>query len=371
MHFVSSARTRAQIGVAALWLALSPAVAIGFGRFAYALVLPAMKADLGWTYRQAGLLNTANALGYLLGALLAAPILQRVAARTALLGGLAMAILSLALAGATREYSVLLAARALVGTAAAFTFISATTLAASLGESEDENALALGISISGPGFGTVATGAIVPFVLNGDAAHWPRAWWMMSAIGAVLMPLIFWTTRTYQANASTPQAHCNNRKWHDFSLSRFAATNTHYRGVFSVWRRLYRVYDVFGGVCARLASERNHSRHHLGADGRRHDFLELDLEEHGRKEQRWTNNGADGFLRRARGAFAAVFQCASGADDFGCRFRHRHHADFHNYHDADSPPSRAAFLERRHCVVNCDFRVRSKCRAVRIGNARR
>ncbi|MBV9469483.1 MAG: YbfB/YjiJ family MFS transporter, partial [Abitibacteriaceae bacterium] len=52
----------------ALGLCLAPAVAIGFGRFAYALILPAIRINLGWSYAQAGGLNTANAVGYLLGA---------------------------------------------------------------------------------------------------------------------------------------------------------------------------------------------------------------------------------------------------------------------------------------------------------------
>ena len=50
-------------------LSLGVLVTNGFGRFAYGLILPAMRADLGWTYAQAGWLNTANALGYILGAL--------------------------------------------------------------------------------------------------------------------------------------------------------------------------------------------------------------------------------------------------------------------------------------------------------------
>ena len=36
---------------------------------AYALLLPPMRADLQWSYTLAGAMNTANALGYLLGAL--------------------------------------------------------------------------------------------------------------------------------------------------------------------------------------------------------------------------------------------------------------------------------------------------------------
>ena len=48
-------------------LAMGPAVALGLGRFAYALLLPSMRADLGWSFADAGALNTANAAGYLLG----------------------------------------------------------------------------------------------------------------------------------------------------------------------------------------------------------------------------------------------------------------------------------------------------------------
>ena len=47
-----------------LGLALGVLVTNGFGRFAYGLILPAMKAELGWTYAQAGWLNTANAMDY-------------------------------------------------------------------------------------------------------------------------------------------------------------------------------------------------------------------------------------------------------------------------------------------------------------------
>ena len=49
-------------------LALGVTVTNGFARFAYGLILPAMQSDLGWNYAQAGWLNTANALGYIAGA---------------------------------------------------------------------------------------------------------------------------------------------------------------------------------------------------------------------------------------------------------------------------------------------------------------
>ena len=48
-------------------LAAAPTIALGFTRFAYALLLPAMRADLGWSFATAGLMNTVNAGGYLAG----------------------------------------------------------------------------------------------------------------------------------------------------------------------------------------------------------------------------------------------------------------------------------------------------------------
>src|SRR5215472_17257947 len=55
-------------------LALGPASALGFARFAYGLLIPAMRTELHWSLAQAGTLTTANSLGYLLGAVAAAPV---------------------------------------------------------------------------------------------------------------------------------------------------------------------------------------------------------------------------------------------------------------------------------------------------------
>ena len=67
----------------ALALALSAAVSLGLARFSYALLLPPMRDDLGWSYFTAGAMNTVNAAGYLVGALLLPALLRRVDARAA------------------------------------------------------------------------------------------------------------------------------------------------------------------------------------------------------------------------------------------------------------------------------------------------
>jgi predicted MFS family arabinose efflux permease len=72
----------------ALGLAVGPLVAIGLARFAYALLLPGMWADLTWSYSQAGAMNTANAAGYLAGSILTARLAARLGERTVYLVGL-------------------------------------------------------------------------------------------------------------------------------------------------------------------------------------------------------------------------------------------------------------------------------------------
>ena len=68
-------------------LALAAAVSLGLSRFSYALLLPPMRLDLGWSYLTAGTMNTVNAAGYLAGALWAPRWLRRFGARRTLLGG--------------------------------------------------------------------------------------------------------------------------------------------------------------------------------------------------------------------------------------------------------------------------------------------
>ena len=49
-------------------LGISPAIGLGICRFAHALVLPGMRESLEWSWPMAGLMNTVNSAGYLVGA---------------------------------------------------------------------------------------------------------------------------------------------------------------------------------------------------------------------------------------------------------------------------------------------------------------
>ena len=84
-------------------LSLGAAVSLGITRFAYGLLLPIMRDDLDWTYTLAGAMNTANAVGYLLGALTAPMLLRRQGPARLMLWGAVFATLFMAASGFFRE----------------------------------------------------------------------------------------------------------------------------------------------------------------------------------------------------------------------------------------------------------------------------
>ena len=181
-------------------LALAAAVSLGTARFAYALLLPPMRADLGWSYFTAGLMNTGNACGYLVGALLMAPVLRRWDARAVMLAGGVAAALLLALHGATRSDTVLLLLRAACGIASAASFVGGGVLAARLAsQSPGRAGQVLGLYYGGTGLGIVAASLLVPPWLAGDPRGWMQAWWLLGGLSLLATGFTALGTRALRA----------------------------------------------------------------------------------------------------------------------------------------------------------------------------
>ena len=166
---------------AAAGLALAAAVSLGMARFSYALLLPPMRADLGWTYTTAGAMNTVNAAGYLAGALLMPRLLRRFDARAVLLAGGALAALLLALHGAVRGEAALFLLRAATGMASAASFVTGGLLAARLAGSARvlSPGLVLGLYYGGTGLGIIGSTLVVP------PLAWPAAWVALGGLCAL------------------------------------------------------------------------------------------------------------------------------------------------------------------------------------------
>ncbi len=172
---------------AALALAFAAAVSLGLARFSYALMLPPMRADLGWSYTTAGAMNTVNAAGYLMGALLTAGWLTRHDARRVLLCGGAVAALLLALHAGVRSDAALYALRFATGVASAASFVSGGVLAARLAGASGrlQPGTVLGLYYGGTGLGIVASALCVPPFIATAAAGWPHAWTALAVLAGL------------------------------------------------------------------------------------------------------------------------------------------------------------------------------------------
>ena len=166
----------------ALALSLGAAVSLGITRFAYGLLLPPMRADLGWSYAVAGAMNTANALGYFIGALMTPVLFARMRAATLLVCGALVAAAFMTLSGFATETTLLLGQRLIAGIASAWTFVTGGVLAARWGAQHPRQAgLLLGIYYGGAGIGIVVCALGVPPILalarQAGVAHvWQAAW---------------------------------------------------------------------------------------------------------------------------------------------------------------------------------------------------
>lgn len=172
----------------AFGLALGPVVALGFSRFAYALLLPPMRADLGWTYVAAGGMNTANAIGYVLGAGGAALVARYLTMRWAFVGGMIISGLALLATAATADYWLLMAFRAIGGFTTAVTFVVGSSLAAGIrpGAKPARSAALLATYFAGVGIGIVLSGLLVPAVLSaGGSDAWRTGWLVLGALAVV------------------------------------------------------------------------------------------------------------------------------------------------------------------------------------------
>lgn len=169
-------------------IAAGPFVSLGLARFAYALLLPEMQAQLGWSYAQAGVLNTANAVGYLAGALACAEAARRWGTGRTFLLGTVGTTLALALTAVAPGYAVLLAARALAGLAGAFAFVLGGALVAAATGRHPPRAAArlLGLYYGGSGLGMTVAGLVVPLVLERSGAlGWRWGWLSLAALGVL------------------------------------------------------------------------------------------------------------------------------------------------------------------------------------------
>ncbi len=186
-----------------LTLALGTAVSNGFARFGYGLILPAMQTDLGWSYTMAGWINTANAAGYLIGALMALYCSNSLGPLRLFRYGMIITTVAMLLSGFTADFSSLIGLRLLAGIGGAPVFISGGVMVATLFASDSsKNALAIALYFGGSGFGILITAFLIPPIMEiWNAGAWPHAWKVLGGLCIVSLAPAWWGTKQL-SNAS-------------------------------------------------------------------------------------------------------------------------------------------------------------------------
>ena len=161
---------------------LALAAAIGVGRFVYTPILPAMAEALGLTGGEAGLIASANFVGYLAGALLAAAPRLPGSRRAWLLGALAAGAATTGAMGLVSSLPTFLVLRGIGGAASAFVLVFASALVL------DRLALAgrgglSALHFAGVGVGIALSAALVSALLAAGAG-W-RALWLASGAASL------------------------------------------------------------------------------------------------------------------------------------------------------------------------------------------
>ena len=164
------------------------AAGIGIGRFVYTPILPPMVEALELTQSQAGLIASANFVGYFVGALLAALPLPG-PRRAWLLGFLAVNALCLGAMGLTVSLPLFLLLRLIAGVASAFILIFASALVLDRLATARRGALSA-VHFAGVGSGVTASAALVATL-----SDW-RIMWFASAALALVAGAAVWVTVT-------------------------------------------------------------------------------------------------------------------------------------------------------------------------------
>jgi len=181
------------------------AVAIGIGRFVYTPILPPMVAALGLSKLAAGLIASANLVGYLAGAILVAG--PRLSTRIWVLGGLLVSAITTGAMGLARTLTMFLILRAAGGLASAIVLV--LTCAAILETLAALNRSELAaLLFAGVGAGIVGSALLVS-ALRAVGLGW-SALWIGSGAMSLLGVLACWPLIPAQTPTRSPARESRN-----------------------------------------------------------------------------------------------------------------------------------------------------------------
>lgn len=165
--------------------------AIGFGRFGYSAILPAMQADLDISSAAAGALASWNLGGYVLMAAVGGILASRFGPRAVAGIGLLVAALGMLLTGFANGMVAASAARLLTGVGAGMVLVPSIALMSAWFDIR-RRGMASGVVSSGSSLALIIIGPVVPRIIeSGGAGGWRLAWYLFAALTCAVGVLTF------------------------------------------------------------------------------------------------------------------------------------------------------------------------------------
>jgi MFS family permease len=193
------------------WVVLAMGVfavfgALGLARFGYSAVLPAMQAGLGMTNTQAGIMATANLIGYLVLSAIGGVLASHFGVRLVVSLGLLVAAAGMIFTGMADAFSTAVFWRIVTGLGSGAANVSVMGLWAAW-FSTKRRGTAAGIAVTGSSIGLMFTGPAVPAIVRASGGNgWRACWFLFGAIAVALAVLSYLLIRNRPGGASRETA---------------------------------------------------------------------------------------------------------------------------------------------------------------------
>lgn len=159
---------------------------LGLARFGYTVVLPSMQVGLGMDNTQAGVLATANLIGYLALSAIGGALASRYGPRIVIAAGLTLAGLGMLFTGLANGFLAAAVWRALTGIGSGASNVPVMGLMAAWFATR-RRGLASGIAVAGSSVGLMVVGPLVPRILAAyGETGWRMCWFIFAAVTIVL-----------------------------------------------------------------------------------------------------------------------------------------------------------------------------------------
>lgn len=188
---------------------------MGFGRYAYPMLLPSMQDSLGVTYGPMGALGTVNLVGYLVFSLVSGVLATRYGAKIVIVGSMILVGLAMVSLGFVSAYWVAFVIMLLAGMGTAGVF----TPAAGLGRAwapPNLGGFTMGFLSTGVSGGMVIAAFFIPVVLTSQGAEGWRYAWVYLGIAALVVTglgVVALKERRSSTNPGAPAVAASSLAW--------------------------------------------------------------------------------------------------------------------------------------------------------------